>query len=206
MDHQSRSELPGTFAMSPFCCHRWSLARASGRAAVLAIALISLLAAGCVWKRAEVAPISDPLVAPSPQYPPDGSLISYPAGASPPSVELVWRHGMPSARVPNPHHADTMLICVYDEQKGRCESGTRQGVPQPIWLEAVADDPQINRTPIRQERPPFASSPDMDLGYEFRTRLRLRPEYRGRTLLWQVGACLKGTCRMSDPRSLRVGA
>jgi len=24
--------------------------------------------------------------------------------------------------------------------------------------------------------------------------------------LWQVGACLEGTCRMSDPRSLRVGA
>jgi hypothetical protein len=193
--------------MTPFCCHRWSPAGASGRAAILGIVLISLLAAGCVWERAEVSSISDPLVAPSPQYPPDGSLISYPAdAAAPPSVELVWRHGMPSAQVPNPHHADTMLICVYDEQKGRCESGTRQGVPQPIWLEATADDPLIKRTPIRQEQPPFASFPDMDLGYEFRTRLMLRPEYRGRTLLWQVGACLEGTCRMSDPRSLRVGA
>lgn len=119
-------------------------------------------------------------------------------------MEFVWRHGMPTAQVPNPHQAERFVICVYDQQLGRCESGVREGVPEPIWFEAADADPVVNREPVRQERLPFIRSPDIHLGYEFRTRLRMRPEYRDRTLAWRVGACLAGTCRMSDPRTLRM--
>ena len=111
---------------------------------------------------------------------------------------------MPTAQVPSPHQADRMILCVYDEQRGDCESGVREGVPPPIWFEAAADDPVLDRRAIQPERNPFATTPDIDLGYEFRASLQMRPEYRGRTLRWQVGACLSGTCRMSDPRSIRM--
>lgn len=168
------------------------------------MAFLLLAIAGCTSQPAEVTRISDPLLAPSPQAPPDGKVYRYRLTGEPPLVELVWRHGMPSAQVPSPHQAERMIICVYDEQRGRCESGSRVGVPQPIWLEADADDPAINRTPIRQKQLPFVSTPDIHLGYEFRTSLRMRPGYANRSLLWQVGACLGGTCRISDPQRLRM--
>jgi len=192
--------------MSSSLCRRCSLGGSLRRIARLGTALLSFAIAACVSEAPKVEPIRDPLVAPVPLEPADGQQLGYSTTGAPPMVELVWRHGMPTAQVPVPYHADHIIICVYDEQTGRCESGSREGVPQPIWLEAAADDPKINRTPIRQEKPPFISAPDIDLGYEFRTSLRLRPEYRDRTLLWQVGACLGGTCRMSDPRSFRLNA
>jgi hypothetical protein len=192
--------------MSPLLCRRCLLSGSLRRIARLGTALFFFAIAGCISKAPEIEPIPDPLVAPMPRAPADGRQLRYSTTGAPPTVELVWRHGMPTAQVPIPYQADRMIICIYDEQRGRCESGSREGVPQPIWLEVAADDPKINRTPIRQERHPFISSPEIDLGYEFRTSLQMRPEYRNRNLLWQVGACLGGTCRMSDPRSLRISS
>jgi len=175
------------------------------RAAGLMAGVLCSSITGCTFQHAESEPLPDPLVAPIPQAPPEGRAYVYPPTGLPPTVELVWRHGMPTGRVPSPHQAERFIVCVYDAQRGRCESGFREAVPRPIWLDAPADDPVIKRTPIKQKQLPFASSLDLQLGYEFRTHLRMRPEYRDRRLLWQVGACLGGTCRMSDPRSLRIG-
>lgn len=166
--------------------------------------LLVLLTAGCQLEPEESDFPRDPLLAPSLQAPPDESTYHYDATGAPPTLELVWRHGEPTARVPNPHRADRFIICVYDQQRGRCESGLRAGVPRPIWLDVAADDPAIARDPIRLRRLPFASGPEVSLGYEFRASLQLRPEYRSRSLAWQVGACLGGSCRISDPRTLRV--
>jgi hypothetical protein len=176
--------------------------RLLGYAFGLALGIPLILSSGCSSPPAEVERLSDPLIAPLPQAPPDESRFGYRTGTQSPVVEFVWRHAMPTAEVPSPHQAERFIICIYERQRGRCESGHRKGVLRPIWFEADADDPMMDRTPIRQERLPFAPAPDIYLGYEFRTRLRMRPEYRGQSLLWQVGACLSGTCRMSDPRSL----
>ena len=165
--------------------------------------LLLLANAGCTSQPTETDFIIDPLLAPVPQAPSEGRAYSFRSADAPPMVFFDWRHGMPTAQIPNPHQAERIIICVYDEQRGECESGTREGVPKPIWFEAAADDPKVNRAAIKQERNPFVRAPDMHLGYEFRTSLRMRPEYRDRRLLWQVGACASGTCRMSDPRSLR---
>lgn len=167
--------------------------------------LLMLAAAGCTTKPTEMDTIVDPLLAPIPSAPAEGRKYSFRSADAPPMVFFNWRHGTLTAQIPNPHQAERIIICVYDEQRGECESGTREGVPKPIWFEAAADDPKINRAAIEPERNPFVRAPDMHLGYEFRTSLRMRPEYRDRRLLWQVGACASGTCRMSDPRSLRMG-
>ena len=185
--------------------HRPNPLLLSSRSVLRLLAVFLLLPlAGCGLMPEEEEPFSDPLLAPLLQAPVDGHLYPYLPASGPPSVELVWRHGMPTARVPNPHQAERIIICVYDQQRGRCESGTREGVPKPIWFEAAVDDPAINRAPITPEQLPFLPSPDIHLGYEFRASLRMRSEYRDRTLAWQVGACLSGTCRMSTPRSLRI--
>jgi len=175
------------------------------RSVIVTAVIALILAAGCTSHPNDVGVITDPLMAPIPQAPPPGKAFGYSPTSAPRMVHFRWRHGMPTAQIPNPHQAERLIVCIYDEQLGDCESGTRAGVPKPIWFEAAADDPQINRTPIKPERLPFVSSPDIHLGYEFRTSLRMRPEYRDRSLLWQVGACASGTCRMSDPQSLRIG-
>lgn len=171
----------------------------------VSVGVLMLATAGCTSKPTETDPIIDPLLAPVPQAPSEGRAYSFRSDSAPPMVFFDWRHGMPTGQIPNPHQAERIIICIYDEQRGECESGTREGVPKPIWFEVATEDPKINRTPIRHERIPFVRAPDIHLGYEFRTGLRMRPEYRGRRLLWQVGACASGTCRMSDPRSLRMG-
>lgn len=177
----------------------------SGWSVIMMTGLVSILALGCSSQPADVGVITDPLMAPKPQAPAQGRAYGYRSTGVPPMVFFKWRHGMPTAQIPNPHQAERFIICVYDEQLGECESGTREGVPKPIWFEAAAEDAAINRAPIKQELRPFVSSPDIHVGYEFRTGLRMRPEYRNRSLLWQVGACAGGTCRMSDPRLLRTG-
>jgi hypothetical protein len=171
----------------------------------LSMGLLLVLIAGCTSQPAEVESFIDPLVAPAPEAPPDGKSYPYPAAGEPPMVLFRWRHGMPSKQIPSPHQAERFILCVYEEQRGECESGKRAGAPSPIWLEVAADDPALNRTPIKQEKNPFVRSPDIHLGYAFRTSLRMLPDYRDRSLLWQIGACSSGTCRMSDPRSLRLG-
>jgi hypothetical protein len=149
--------------------------------------------------------LGDPLVAPIPQTPAEGKAFSYRAADAPPMVHFEWRHGMPTAQIPSPHQADRIIICVYDAQRGECESGIREGVPAPIWFEVAAEDPKVNRTRIKHAWNPFVRAPDIHFGYEFRTSLLMRPEYGDRGLLWQVGACAGGTCRMSDPRAIRIG-
>jgi hypothetical protein len=185
-------------------CPRNPLAAILRRIVRLGTISIIFVIVGCMSEPAGIELTRDPLIAPVPQAPSDGRRYGYSPAGDPPEVQFVWRHGMPTAQVPSPHQAERMIICIYDQERGRCESGSREGVPRPIWFQADTDDPKIERTPIRQELPPFASPLDIDLGYEYRTLLRMRPEYRGRTLLWQVGACLSGTCRMSDPWSLRM--
>jgi hypothetical protein len=170
----------------------------------LTLGILFVLAAGCTLQPTRVEPFYDPLMAPSPQAPADKKIYHFGPTGEPPTVELVWRHGMPTAQIPSPYQAERIIVCVYEEQRGRCESGSREGVARPIWLEAAADDPAIHRTPIRAERPPFDSFPEMQLGYEFRVCLPMRREYRSLTFLWQVGACVGGTCRLSNPRSLRM--
>ncbi len=169
------------------------------------VALAFLALPGCTSNPTVSAEINDPLLAPIQQAPPQGRAYGYRLASAPPSIIFEWRHGVPTKQIPSPHQAERIIICVYDEKRGDCESGTRYGVPKPIWFEAAADDPAVNRTPIELEKNPFVPSPDIHFGYEFRTSLRMRPEYRDRSLLWQVGACSSGTCRMSDPRSLRLG-
>lgn len=194
--------------MSPthFCFRLGFEFRLSGVIVRLIAGFLALTAAGCVSQPPETDSIIDPLKAPVPQTPSEGRTYRYGSDGRPPMVLFAWRHGMPSKRIPNPHQAERIVICVYDQQRGECESGKRAGVPRPIWFEAAAADPAINRTRIEPEKNPFVRAPEILLGYEFRTSLPMRPEYRDRSLLWQVGACSRGTCRMSDPRSLRVGS
>ena len=182
-----------------------SVSRLPGRILSPMAGFLLLAAAGCTLQPPESEPISDPLMAPSPQAPPEGRTYSYSSDGQPPMVLFKWRHGMPTKQIPSPHQAERFIICVYDEKLGECESGTREGVPEPIWLEVAADDPVVYRRPIEQEKNPFVRSPNVNIGYEFRTSLGMHPEYRDRSLLWQVGACSGGTCRMSDPQSLRMG-
>lgn len=171
-----------------------------------AIPVSTLLALpGCQSVPTPSAALIDPLMAPIQQAPPPGRVFAYRSASEPPLIVFEWRHGMPTKQIPSPHNAEKFIVCVYDELLGECESGTRDGVPTPIWFEARADDPAIDRTPITLEKNPVAPVPDLNLGYAFRTSLQVRPEYRGRTLLWQVAACADGTCRMTNPRSLRLG-
>lgn len=177
------------------------------------LGLLSLLLVACRSKTslplppqppAEAPPsLTDPLLAPLPKAPPQGQVFLFTADR-PPLVRFEWRHAVPTARVPNPHQAERFILCIYDRAQGRCESGKRDGVPPPIWFEAEARDPLIERTPILPDRVPFAAPLDIHLGYEFATPLRMLPAYRNRDLSWQVGACRGGTCRMSDPWSLRI--
>jgi len=181
--------------------------------ALRSIGLLSLLLVACrsptpppspVPPSVGPPPLTDPLLAPVPTGPPPGQVFLFAAADRPPQVRFEWRHAMPTARVPNPHQAERFILCVYDKGRGRCESGVRAGVPPPIWFEADADDPVLERAPILPKRVPFAAPLPIHLGHTFGTRLSMLPAYRDRELWWQVGACRSGTCRMSDPRSLRM--
>lgn len=179
--------------------------RIFGPVAGFTVGFIVLAMTGCGSSPTDDAELGDPLMAPIPKAPAEGKAYSYRAANASPMVVFEWRHGMPTAQIPSPHQADRIIICVYDAQRGECESGTREGVPAPIWFEVSAEDPKVNRAPIKHAWNPFVRGPDIHFGYEFRASLRLRPEYGDRGLLWQVGACASGTCRMSDPRAIQIG-